>query len=128
MNPRPTKPEEKDDWQHPTPRSIKTNTFTQHTDSQTQETQQNESADDLFEIYRDAPDRYTTTPPDKTNDENSIKLSESEQEIPPQNLTEPLPKNNFEPPQTQNPSEKPPESPPTKNYPSLMTKFKIISD
>ena len=40
IKPCPTKSEEKDDWQHPTPHSIKTNTFTQHTDSQTQETQQ----------------------------------------------------------------------------------------
>ena len=43
----------KDDWQHPIPHPIKTNIFTQHNDSQTPGTQQNESEDDLYEIYRD---------------------------------------------------------------------------
>ena len=43
IKPRRTKSEEKADWQHPTPHPTKTNTFTQHTDSQTQETQQHES-------------------------------------------------------------------------------------
>ena len=80
MKPRPTQSEEKDDWQHPTPHSIKTNTFTKHTHSQTQETQQNESEDDLYEIYKDATDRYTKTTPDKNNDGTSNNLYESEHE------------------------------------------------
>ena len=85
MKPRPTKPEEKDDWQHPTPHPIKTNIFTQQTDSQTPGTQQNESEDDLYEIYRDAPDRYTTTHLDISNEKIPENLFESEHETSPQN-------------------------------------------
>ena len=59
---------------------------------QTQEAQQTESEDDFHEIYKDALDRYTTTTPDKNNDETSNNLYESEHEIIPQNLPEPLPK------------------------------------
>ena len=86
LKPRPTKPEEKDDWQHPTPHPIKTNTFTQQTDSQTPGTQQNESEDDLYEIYRDAHDRYITTNLDKSNEKTPENLFESEPESSPQNL------------------------------------------
>ena len=50
--------EEKHDWQHQPPHSIKTRTFTQHTHSQTQETRQNQSDDDLLE--------FTETPPTDT--------------------------------------------------------------
>ena len=105
IEPRPTKLEEKYEWQHPTSHPIKTNTFTQHTDLRTQETQQNESEHDLYEIYRDAPDRYTAATSDKNNDEISNNLNEPEHETLPQNLPEPFPKNNFEPLQTQDTSE-----------------------
>ena len=88
---------------------MKTNTFTQHTDLQTQENQQHESEDDLYEIYRDAPDRYITTNLDKSNEKIPKTLSESEHETSPQNFSEPLPKNKFEPLQTQDPSEIPTE-------------------
>ena len=67
-------------------------TLTQHTDSPTHEAHQNESEDDLFETYKNAPNRYIIATPDKTNDENSNKLCETEQETSPQNLPESLPK------------------------------------
>ena len=122
IKPRPTKLEEKDDRQHPTPHPLKTNTFTQHIDSQTPGIQQNESEDDLYEIYRDAPDRYTTTTLDKNNENNeeiSNNLYDSEHETSPQKLPEPLPKNNFEPLQTQNPSEVSAESASTQKLPLI---------
>ena len=53
----------------------------------------------MYEIYKDAPDRYTITVSNKNNDENS---NEPEHETLPPNLPEPLPKNNSEPLQTQN--------------------------
>ena len=60
----------------------------------------------MYEIYRDAPGRYTTTTFDKNNENNeefSNNLFESEHETSPQNLPEPLPKNNFEPLQARRP-------------------------
>ena len=121
MKPRPTKPEGKDEWQHPTPHPIKTNTFTQQTDSQTSGTQQNESEDDLYEIYRDAPDRYITTHLDISNEKIPENLFESEHETSPQTLPEPLSKNNFESLQTQDPSEIPTE-------PASIQKLPLIDD
>ena len=45
IQPRLTKPKEKDDWQHPTPQPTKLETFTQHIDLQTHDIQHNESED-----------------------------------------------------------------------------------
>ena len=59
----------------------------------------------MYEIYRDAPDRYITTHLDISNEKIPENLFESEHETSPQNLPEPLLKNNFEPLQTQDPSE-----------------------
>ena len=64
----------------------------------------------MYQIYRDAPDRYRTATPDKNNDEISHNLYESEQEVPAQNSPQLLSENTFEPLQTQNPSEIPQES------------------
>ena len=77
----------------------------------------------MYEIYRDAPGRYTTTTFDKNNENNeefSNNLFESEQETS-QNLPEPLPKNNFKPPQAQDPSVIPTE-------PALIQKLPLIDD
>ena len=63
----------------------------------------------LYEIYRDAPDRYITTNLDKRNEKIPKTLSESEHETSPQNFSESLPKNIFETLQTQDPSEIPTE-------------------
>ena len=76
-----------------------------------EKTQQHESEDDLNEIYKNAPDRYTNTTLDKNNDETSNHHRyESKQQTLPQRLPEPLPKNNFEPLQAQDPFEIPTES------------------
>ena len=83
----------------------------------------NQRTDDLYEIYRDAPGRYTTTTFDKNNENNeefSNNLFESEHEIS-QNLPEPLPKNNFEPLQAQDPSVIPTE-------PTSIQKLPLIDD
>ena len=64
----------------------------------------------MYEIYRDAPDKYTTTTPDKNYDKMFNNLYEPEHETLPQNLPESFPKNNFEPPQTQDSSKIPTES------------------
>ena len=55
----------------------------------------------MYEIYRDAPDRYITTNLEISNKKTPENLFESEPETSPQNLPEPFPKNNFEPLQTQ---------------------------
>ena len=78
----------------------------------------------MYEIYRDAPGRYTTTTFDKNNENNeefSNNLFESEHETSPQNLPEPLPKNNFEPLQEQDPSVTPTE-------PASIQKLPLIDD
>ena len=76
----------------------------------------------MYEIYRDAPDRYTTTTLDKNNENNekiSNNLYESEHETSPQNLPEPLPEYYFEPLQTPDPSEIPAESASTQKLPLI---------
>ena len=73
----------------------------------------------MYEIYKDAPDRYTTTTPDKNNYETSHKLYESEHEILPQNTPESLPKINFEPLQPQDPSKTPTEPASTHKLPLI---------
>ena len=78
----------------------------------------------MYEIYRDAPGRYTTTTFDKNNENNeefSNNLFESEHETSPQNLPKPLPKNNFEPLQEQDPSVIPTE-------PASIQKLPLIDD
>ena len=61
----------------------------------------------MYEIYRDAPDKYITINLDISNEKTPENLFESEPETSPQKLPEPLPKNNYEPLQTQDPSELP---------------------
>ena len=61
----------------------------------------------MYEIYRDAPDKYITTTPDKNKDKISNNLYEPEQEVSPQNSPELPLENTFEPLQTQNFSEIP---------------------
>ena len=73
----------------------------------------------MYEIYRDAPDRYITTNLDKSIEKIPKNLSESEHETSPQNFSESLPKNNFE--QTQDPSEIPAE-------PASIQKLLLIDD
>ena len=75
----------------------------------------------MYEIYRDAPDRYITTHLDISNEKTPESLFESEHETSPQNLPEPLPKNNFEPLQTQDSSVIPTE-------PTSIQKLPLIDD
>ena len=75
----------------------------------------------MYEIYRDAPDRYITTNLDISNEKTPENLFESEHETSPQNLPEPLPKNNFEPLQTQDSSVIPTE-------PASIQKLPLIDD
>ena len=75
----------------------------------------------MYEIYREAPDRYITTHLDKSNEKIPENLFESEHETSPQNLLEPLSKNTFEPLQTQDLSEIPTE-------PASIQKLPLIDD
>ena len=75
----------------------------------------------MYQIYRDAPDRYKTTHLDISNEKIPEKLFESEHETSPQNLPEPLPKNIFEPLQTQDLSEIP-------TKPASIQKLLLIDD
>ena len=78
----------------------------------------------MYEIYRDAPGRHTTTTFDKNNENNeefSNNLFESKHETSPQILPEPLPKNNFDPLQKQDPSVIPTE-------PASIQKLPLIDD
>ena len=64
LQPRLTKPEDKDDWQHPTPQPTKVDTLIQHTDLETHDIKLNESENYLFELYKNSHTRYITeTPP-----------------------------------------------------------------
>ena len=69
-----TKPEEKDDWQHAAPRSLKMDTFTQHTDLQSNDIQHNESADDFFELYKNSRERYIIKSPYKMKQKTQSSL------------------------------------------------------
>ena len=73
----------------------------------------------MYEIYRDAPDKYITTHLDISNEKLPENLFESENEASPQNLPETLPKNNFEPLQTQDSSEIPTELASTQKLPLI---------
>ena len=73
----------------------------------------------MYEIYKDAPDKYITTNLDINNEKTLENLFESEHETSPQNLPEPLPKNSFEPPQTQDPSVIPTEPPSIQKLPLI---------
>ena len=75
----------------------------------------------MYEIYRDAPDRYITTNLDISNEKTPKNLFESEPETSLQKLPEPLPKNNFEPPQTQDSSVIP-------TKPASIQKLPLIDD
>ena len=75
----------------------------------------------MYEIYRDAPDRYITTNLDISNEKTPENLFQSEPETSPQNLPEPLPKNNFEPLQTQ-------DSPVVPTEPASIQKLPLIDD
>ena len=75
----------------------------------------------MYEIYRDAPDRYITTNLDISNEKTPKNLFESEPETSPPNLPEPLPKSNFEPSQTQDSSVIPTE-------PASIQKLPLIND
>ena len=75
----------------------------------------------MYEIYRDAPDRYIATNLDISNEKTPDNLFESAPETSPQNLPEPLPKNNFEPLQTQ-------DSPVVPTEPASIQKQPLIDD
>ena len=75
----------------------------------------------MYEIYRDAPDRYIATNFDISNEKTPENLFESALETSPQNLPEPLPKNNFEPLQTQ-------DSPVVPTEPASIQKQPLIDD
>ena len=75
----------------------------------------------MYEIYRDAPDRYITTNLDINNEKTPENLFESEHGTSPQNLLQPLPKKNFEPLQTQDSSVVPTE-------PASIQKLPLIDD
>ena len=75
----------------------------------------------MFEIYKNAPDRYITETPDNDKQENVNNLYQNDPEQSPQNLSEPLPKINNEPLQTQTTLKIP-------NEPESTQKLTLIDD
>ena len=73
----------------------------------------------MYEVYRNAPDRYITINLDKSNEKIPQNPYESEKETSPQTSPETLPKNSFEPLQTQDPSEIPTEPASTQILPLI---------
>ena len=76
-----------------------------------------ESEDDLFEIYKNAPDKYIIETPDNTNTEppNNLYVPETQQS--PKKTIATLPKDQLEPPQTIETSETSTESASTQKLP-----------
>ena len=76
-----------------------------------------ESEDDLFEIYKNAPDRYIIETPDNTNNEPPNNLYDPETQQSPKKAIATLPKDQLEPPQTIQTSETSTESASTQKLP-----------